>query len=95
MGYATLRLMERCYYVDVPPAVASERWRDFEHELSFPGEHLQVRFEALADEPARTRMRVNREDERADYAIGAFRLFLESRGLIELTPPGNRRQGST
>jgi len=86
--------MDRSYYVDVPPCVASERWRDFEHELNFPGEHLQVCFEPLADEPARTRVRVAGELERADYAIGRFRLFLESRGLIELTPPGNRRLGS-
>jgi hypothetical protein len=86
--------MDRSYYVDVPPRVAIERWRDFEHELNFPGEQLQVRFEPLADEPARTRVCVAGELERADYAIGHFRLFLESRGLIELTPPGNPRQGS-
>jgi len=83
--------MERSYYVDVPLRVASDGWRDFEHELNFPGEHLQVRFEALVEDPARTRVRVAGELERADYAIGRFRLFLESRGLIELTPPANPR----
>jgi hypothetical protein len=46
--------MDRSYYVDVPPRVAIERWRDFEHELNFPGEQLQVRFEPLADEPSGT-----------------------------------------
>jgi hypothetical protein len=86
--------MDRSYYVDLPPRVASERWRDFQHELNFPGEQLQVRFEPLPEEPARTRVCVAGELERADYAIGRFRLFLESRGLIELTPPGNSRQGS-
>ena len=82
--HIALRLMDRSYYVDLPPRVVSERWRDFEHGALF---------EPLADEPARTRVCVAGELERADYAIGRFRLFLESRGLIELTPRGNPREG--
>jgi len=85
--------MDRSYYVDLPPRVASERWRDFEHELNFPGEPLQVRFEPVAEAPGRTRVRVAGKLERADYAIGRFRLFLESRGLIELTPSAQSAPG--
>ena len=83
--------MERTYQVGVPPGVARERWHDFEHELDFPGEHLHVRLEPIDDEPGRTRVCIAGEDDRAgermDDAMRRFRLFLQSRGVIELLNP--------
>jgi hypothetical protein len=76
---------EKRYYVDVPVPVARARWADFEHELNFPGSGLEVRFDAVAGEPGRTRLSITGEEARMDPAVRRFRLFLEGRGLVDST----------
>ena len=78
-------MKERRYYVEVAAPIARARWADFEHELNFPGRGLEVRFDALADEPGRTRLSITGEGVDMDNAVRRFRLFLEGRGLIDST----------
>jgi len=81
--------MANSYYVEVPEEVARACWKDFEHELDFPGAGLNVEF--AADSPRRARLDMQADDTaRMDEAARRFRLFLEGRGLIDLTT-GPRR----
>jgi hypothetical protein len=80
--------MENVYQIDLPPQTVLSQWLDFEHELDFPAAGAQVRFEPVDGEPQRTRIHIDVADAdaaRIDYALRQFRLFLDSRGLIELS----------
>lgn len=80
-----MRPKANSYYVGVAEPVVRACWADFAHELDFPGAGLDVDF--VSDSPGRTRldMRGAFDAAQADDVARRFRLFLEGRGLIDLT----------
>jgi len=81
-----MRPIEKSYYVDLPRDAAEEHWRSFEHELSYPGADLDVRFDPVAGAPRRCRVTSfafsSDAARHADDRMRRFRLFLQRRGLV-------------
>ena len=85
-------LRRRTYYIDLPPDVAARAWLDFERTLSFPGAGLEARFAPADGETKRCRVDLSgasADAARIDKAMFDFRVFLEGRGLLELTRPAD------
>lgn len=85
--------LEKIYYVDLPADTVERCWRAFQESLSYPGAGLEVRFEAVPADGPRCKVLVEaggRGGAAADDAMRDFRIFLDSRGLAELTPTGGR-----
>ena len=85
--------LEKTYYVDLPADTVERCWRAFEESLSYPNAGLDVRFEPAPADGGRCKVSLEAHEPggtAADDAMRDFRIFLDSRGLIELTPTGDR-----